>query len=199
MRKTRIFSTVALLFVTPLLTASSGSAQEASRYPYDPVCEWGRIANGKGMLVRCITQAEASALLAGPAAPVPAPAPTPSTSSSAEPPPPDTTAIALASIVVTPDQGKLPAAEKKLMLGKDKFVDCVVKNGGLEKNEGEVHVRFLVGDRGRAQGVSVQKRVALGEKAASCVADVVDRRWVGVPESPLTPVTAVVKFTKAKS
>jgi hypothetical protein len=184
-----------------VLATSAGSAQEASRYPYDPVCEWGRIANGKGMLVRCITHDEAARLMTLPPAPQPVASTAAAPSASAavpEAPPAEDESATLAGIVVTADQGKLPAAEKKLALGKEKFLDCIAKNGGLEKPEGEVYVRFLVGDRGRAQGVSVQKRVAVGDKAAKCVADVVDRRWVGTPEAPMVGATAVVKFSRVK-
>jgi hypothetical protein len=100
---------------------------------------------------------------------------------------------------VTPDQGKLAGADKKLGQGRDKYLACVAKNGGLEKDEGEVHVRFLVSDRGRAEGVSVAKRSGIGEKAAHCVADVVDRRAVGTPESSMAGATAVFKFTRLKA
>ena len=44
------------------LAAVEADRADASRYPYDPVCAWGRIANGRGMLKRCLTQAEAQAL-----------------------------------------------------------------------------------------------------------------------------------------
>src|SRR5262245_56149111 len=47
------------------------------RYPYDPACLWGRLANGKGTVVRCLTEKEAGAMAAvlAPAA-APATAPT---------------------------------------------------------------------------------------------------------------------------
>jgi hypothetical protein len=45
----------------------TGSADPAveSRYPFDPACPWGRLANGKGMITRCLGEDEARALLAG--------------------------------------------------------------------------------------------------------------------------------------
>ena len=42
------------------------------RYPYDPACPWGRIGNGKGIIVRCLSEAEAQALRAGTVAALPA-------------------------------------------------------------------------------------------------------------------------------
>jgi hypothetical protein len=42
--------------------------------------------------------------------------------------------------------------------------------------------------------VSVQKRQNVSAEAAHCVAEVVDRRRVGVPDEPLVGATLVVKF-----
>src|SRR5450755_570095 len=82
--------------------AASGESADAllRRYPYDPACPWGRIGNGKGIIVRCVSEGEASALRAGtvpavspvtgasappsPVASVAAPSPTPPTPSSDE-------------------------------------------------------------------------------------------------------------------
>src|SRR5436190_5971218 len=57
-------------------------AEPAVRYPFDPVCPWGRVADGRGMLVRCLEPAEAQRLAAparpampAPALPAPAAAP----------------------------------------------------------------------------------------------------------------------------
>jgi hypothetical protein len=176
--------------------------EEANRYPYDPVCAWGRIANGKGMLVRCIEQAEASALLARVATTTP-PVATGSASASAsaateEPPPGQDMPLSARLVRVTADEGKLPVAEKKLDVPRDRYVDCVKKNGGLTADKGEVHVRFLVRVRGRAEGVSVAKRNGVSAKAATCIADVVDRRAVGTPDAPMVGATAVIEIARAK-
>src|SRR5690349_21825499 len=40
-----------------------------ARYPFDPVCPWGRISDGHGLLVRCLESSEARGLLAPPATP----------------------------------------------------------------------------------------------------------------------------------
>src|SRR6187551_1368921 len=68
---------------------ASGETADAllRRYPYDPACPWGRIGNGKGVIVRCLTEAEAQALRAG-ALPVPNPSVLPAASSTASGPPP---------------------------------------------------------------------------------------------------------------
>lgn len=197
-----VFLTVAAgLFVG----ARPGVAQEASRYPYDPVCAWGRVSNGKGMLVRCITESEARALpakLAAPTAP-PAPSasapPTPSGSAAPSAPAVEPQKFSLSSITVVADDGSLPGADKKLALGKDKMLECLGKHGGLEKPEGEVQVRFLVSARGRAEGVSVHKRVGMSAAAASCIAHVVDRRSVGNPAATMLGATAVIRVSKQKS
>ncbi len=64
---TRSISLVALVALASLAVAALASAQSSpavsvkARYPYDPACAWGRIANGKGMLVRCLSEQEAVA------------------------------------------------------------------------------------------------------------------------------------------
>lgn len=181
-------------------------AQEASRYPYDPVCPWGRIANGSGMLVRCIVEGEANQLLSSspPPASTAKSAPSASASTSAAPSasasaqPITAQDISLKIGPITPDQGSLPQAEKKLSAAKEKLIACLVDNGGMEKETAEVHVRFLISDRGRAEGVSVQKKSGVSPKAAACVADVVDRRSVGTPEVSMVGATAVFKFSRVK-
>jgi hypothetical protein len=191
------------------------------RYPYDPACAWGRVGNGKGMVVRCISEDEAKALRAAAAAPVagakPAPSPgvssgkpapeaattpvsaTPATpeapdAAEAEPAPDPDAALDVAVGPVTAEEGTLGIG--KLGAPKDKYVACVQKNGGLSGKTGEVSVRFLVRGKGIAEGVSVSKRTNLSKEAAQCVADVVDRRRVGTPESPMVGATVLVKFTK---
>ncbi len=167
--------------------AGAGPAK-ASRYPYDPVCDWGRVSNGKGMLVRCLTKAESAALSAGGGT---------STAPSAAPPTAANSVPLSADVAsVTVDQGALPAAQKKLREANSRFAECVEKEGGLSATRGEVHVRFMVRARGRAEGVSVSKRVGVGESAARCVAHVVDRRWVGTPAAPIVGGTAVIRLEK---
>jgi hypothetical protein len=207
MQKKLLFAAVSI-GVGALLGVVAGrpvQAQEASRYPYDPVCPWGRIANGSGMLVRCMVESEANQLLSS--SPPPATARTaPSTSASASAAPSASASatpitaqdISLKIGPITPDQGSLPQAEKKLSAAKEKLIACLVDNGGIEKDSAEVHVRFLISDRGRAEGVSVQKKSGLSPKAASCVADVVDRRSVGTPEVSMVGATAVFKFSRVK-
>jgi hypothetical protein len=95
---------------------------------------------------------------------------------------------------VTADKGELPIG--KLGVPKDRYSKCVEDNGGLKAETGEVHVRFLVRSKGIAEGVSVQKRFNVGPEAARCIAEVVDRRQVGVPEEPLVGATVVVKIAR---
>lgn len=186
---------VALLAFTA--AHSAADEREASRYPYDPVCDWGRVANGKGMLVRCLTRAEATALAQGRPAPAAASTSAPSASATApaEAPAPSTAVKATVS-AVNADEGKLPVAVKRLSAALDRFADCVAKHGGLSGADGEVQVRFLVRARGRAEGVSVAKRAGVSADAARCIADVVDRRYVGTPDAPMVGATAIVKLDR---
>ena len=50
--------------------------------------------------------------------------------------------------------------------------------------------------KGVAEGVSVAKRTNLSKEAAQCVAEVIDRRRVGTPESQMVGATVLVKFAK---
>ena len=184
------------------------------RYPFDPACAWGRLANGKGSIVRCLSEQEASQLApvanalpvaAAPIAPAAATgltsaapvSPAAAPSASAAPVSPEATPKASRLEVtvgpVTADQGELPLG--KLGQAKERYAKCIDDNGGLHGESGEVHVRFLVRSKGIAEGVSVQKRVNVSAEAARCVSEVVDRRHVGTPDEPLVGATVVVKFT----
>jgi hypothetical protein len=219
---------VAILLGFAALATGAVAVAEAEdallkRYPYDPACAWGRVGNGKGMVVRCMSEDEAKALRAAAPAPIPGakPVPTPgvstgkpgpeaattpaSTTTPAEAAPdtadaepaPDANPDAALDVVIGPvtaEEGTLGIG--KLGAPKDKYLACVQKNGGLSGKTGEVSVRFLVRGKGIAEGVSVSKRTNLSKEAAQCVADVVDRRRVGTPESPMVGATVLVKFTK---
>jgi hypothetical protein len=219
---------VAILLGFAALASGAVALAEAEdallkRYPYDPACAWGRVGNGKGMVVRCISEDEAKALRSSAPAPVSAAKPAPSSpvvtsgkpapdvapspgstapetapDAAAEPEPaPSTDADAALEVTVGPvaaDEGTLGLG--KLGAPKDKYSACVQKNGGLSGKTGEVSVRFLVRAKGVAEGVSVAKRSNLSKEAAQCVAEVVDRRRVGTPESPMVGATVLVKFAK---
>src|SRR5690349_14046570 len=78
---------VALLLGFAALATGAVAVAEAEdallkRYPYDPACAWGRVGNGKGMVVRCISEDEAKALRSAPAA-LPASAGKPTTPAAA--------------------------------------------------------------------------------------------------------------------
>lgn len=99
---------------------------------------------------------------------------------------------------VTADVGALPDAVKSLKKAREKFVECASKPSALTADQAEVEVRFLVQARGRAEGVSVKKSRGLTEAAAKCIADVVDRRYVGYPEAPVVGASLTVSIKKKK-
>lgn len=213
---------VALLLGFAALATGAIAVAEAEdallkRYPYDPACAWGRIGNGKGMVVRCLSEDEAKAMRGAgatlPAAAKTTPAatpaktetaatssaaPEPSTEPAVEPEPTPSpeapTALEVTVGPVTADEGTLGLG--KLGAPKDKYLACVQKNGGLSAKTGEVSVRFLVRAKGVAEGVSVAKRSNLSKEAAECVAEVVDRRRVGTPEAAMVGASVLVKFSK---
>jgi hypothetical protein len=211
------FLVSALGFVGLGLVAAAAFSESVEnlvrRYPYDPACPWGRLSNGKGTIVRCLTEQEAAGIAPAPnalpvaatttatvaasAAPLAPPAPSagvaPAASAVAPEPPVKPGRYDVSVGPVTADRGELPLG--KLGQPKDRYVKCLDDNGGLHGETGEVSVRFLVRSRGIAEGVSVQKRVNVSAEAARCVSEVVDRRHVGVPDEPLVGATVVVKFS----
>lgn len=192
-------SSVIALGLIALLSAVSATAEEKTlgRYPYDPVCPWGRLADGKGMVIRCLTEAEATLLASSRAATSAAPAAA-NTAAAETPASAKTPSEVLDAEVVnvTADEGALTIARKKLRAPRAQYVRCVAENGGLSTDTGEVSIRFLVRERGRAEGASVEKRVGMGDAAARCIAAVVDRRPVGTPEGPVVGATAVIRVSK---
>ena len=214
-----MLSSASLLLAFGALASGETADALLRHYPYDPACPWGRINNGKGVVVRCLSEAEAQGLRSGalaspsssalPAASaVPLVAPT----SSATP-----TAVAAEEVTeadagtpalapsndkleitvgpVTADSGTLGIG--KLGAARDKYQKCVNDNGGLKEPNGEVQVRFMLRQKGRAEGVSVAKRSGVSAEAARCVSEVVDRRYVGVPAEPMVGATVSIKFAKA--
>jgi hypothetical protein len=90
------------------------------------------------------------------------------------------------------DAGDLPLAGSKLGLAKDKYIQCVNQNGGLSSKQAKVVVRFLVRERGRAEGVSVKSHSGMSPAAAQCIAEVVNLRYVGYPAAPIVGATIPV-------
>ncbi|MEO7032306.1 MAG: hypothetical protein ABI548_00630 [Polyangiaceae bacterium] len=206
---------VSLLLAFGALASGETADALLRRYPYDPACPWGRIGNGKGVIVRCLSEAEAQALRAGTVAgalPAASATPTVAASASATPvttaptpedapevdagaPAPTDEKLDVTVGPVTADSGELGIG--KLGAARDKYVKCVSDNGGLKEATGEVQVRFLLRAKGRAEGVSVAKRNGVTTDAARCVSEVVDRRFVGVPDAPIVGATVTIKFVKA--
>jgi hypothetical protein len=172
------------------------------RYPYDPACVWGRISNGKGMIVRCLTEQEASSVAsqakatldATPAASAPSTTAPPAEETPAETPVATSGRLEISVGPVVADKGELGVG--KLGAPKDRYQKCIEDHGGLKGDKGEVHIRFLVRSKGIAEGVSVQKRINVSTEAARCIADVVDRRRVGVPDEPLVGATLILKVAR---
>lgn len=208
-----------LLALSPLVWPSAApvaSAEEvavaepALRYPFDPVCPWGRVADGRGMLVRCLDAAEAQRLatrtptaapvLAPAAAPAPAaeprrPSEAPPLAASAPAARTSSRKVSLERVsAARADTGELPEARAQLLRANERYVQCVESNGGLSASPASVTLRFLVRERGRAEGVTVKERAGLSLAAAKCVASVVDRRFVGYPAAPIVGADLTIDF-----
>jgi hypothetical protein len=184
--------------------AQASSTPNPARYPFDPVCPWGRVADGQGILLRCLDRAEAQGLVGTLPARATGAAPAPSLAAAGP-----VTAPAAAPVVrpaaykrvmvqqVGPaqaDTGELPEAQAQLRKVQERYAQCVEDSGGLERAEGRVTLRFLVRERGRAEGVAVKDRQGVSLAAAKCVAQVVDRRYVGYPAAPIVGATLSIDF-----
>ena len=196
----RIFLGLALTWTCVVVPfdASAGDDRAINRYPFDPACPWGRLADGRGVVVRCLTEAEATQLAGAKSTP-PTAAPAGASAGTTEKKTATEPAAGLldADVVsVTADDGNLPTARRKLRTSRDKYARCVSENGGLTADVGEVTVRFLVRELGRAEGTSVDKRHGMSDAAAKCIAGVVDRRPVGTPEGPMVGASAVIRVTR---
>lgn len=186
-------------------------AEPALRYPFDPVCPWGRVSDGRGLLVRCLDSAEAQRLAAAnptqvtrppaaaaaagrtdaaPVAPAPPVPPAPPAASK-----PARRVFLSAVNPALADTGELPEARPQLARVGDRFVQCVESGGGLTSSPARVTVRFLVRERGRAEGVTVKERSGVSVAAAKCVAEVVDRRFVGYPAAPIVGADLSIDFS----
>jgi len=198
---------LSVLFASLLANSATSAPSESRRYPYDPACPWGRIADGKGMLVRCLTAEEVKVLAT--AAPASVANPANSIASTREPtsspsPPSPTPNAGTATpesfvselIDVVAEEGDLPLAKRKLGIPLARYALCVGKNGGLEGAVGQVEVKFLVRERGRAEGATVAKSQGVSEAAARCIADVIDRRPTGTPEAPIVSATATIRIRR---
>src|SRR5690606_37173766 len=203
-RRPRAPLPAALLLLTASAAAQSADDPESllRRYPFDPACPWGRISDGKGMVVRCISEGEARTLAGAALMEKGSPAATTETPGRA-PEPPGKDAAREAGIEVTvgpvvPDEGgQGDFSNERLAQPKARYVQCVLDHGGMQRPTGEVQVRFLVRPKGVAAGVSVSKRVGVSQEAAHCVAQIVDRRRVGLPDAPLVGATVTVRFDRA--
>lgn len=198
--------------VTALLSGGVALADSstANRYPYDPACAWGRVADGKGMIVRCLSKREAGEVLEAAKrareakerekqAAAEKSGEKPEEKSPEEKPQGKAAPVSLKFGELKLDEGSLAteAAIKSLSKGQKKMEACVQEHGGLTRDPGELRVRFLVRERGIAEGVGVERRRGMSEKAGKCVAEVIDRRRVGHPSVPITGATLELSFTRA--
>src|SRR5690606_15496267 len=161
----------ALCLVLPAAALATGD--QASRYPFDPVCPWGRLSNGKGMLHRCISEDEARTI-ATTKKEGPKEAPLEASRGKAESVQPSSPPARNYDLTV----GPISAEEGEITVGRldvpmDLYKKCVDENGGLKEASGQVVVKFLVrAERLRAEAASVDSFEHVTTKAAECIAAV---------------------------
>ncbi len=202
------FLTLSCLLLLPAV-GLAGSDSE-TRYPYDPACPWGRLSNGKGVLHRCLSQAEAKRLVTAEkkrsekstpsTAAKSSTATKPSTAAPEETKPekkPLPTSINVALGPIVADTGDITLG--RLDAPMDRYQACVVSGGGLSAASAEVVVKFIVqADRVRAEGATVSSFRGVEKATAQCIADVVDRRQVGAITVPMTGAKLTFTITETK-
>ncbi len=216
LRKFGLLTVVGLAFSATATGARADTPASEDSYPYDPTCPWGRISNGKGMLLRCLSVAEAKVLagskleggkleganLEGKLEKEKVKkdaekANTPTAESDADLTASDADEPELAVEVdpVKADKGEFPGAKLNVPATRARYLACIDKNGGISQATAEVVVRFLVRDLERAEGVSVKSFKGMSKQAARCVADVIDRRHIGDPEGELMGASVRLAFS----
>ena len=178
------YRAVMVAAATLLLVVGASSKPKTPRKPfsYDPLCRHGRLSDGEGYVLRCLTEKEARALRDAEERP-------------AEPGPEPESPPAAFDVVLGPiraDQGAFPKGVESLNKGMPKYRACVEKHGPPSAARATVEVRFLVRGRGRAEGAVVKKQSGMNAELAKCIADVVDRRFVGYPDDEMVGATLVV-------
>lgn len=152
----------------------------------DKHCPWGRVGDGQGKLLRCLSEEESRELAksakagAGtPAVQTPAPA----------------GVAAVVNSVVFEGEG-ITSAKSNLASAVADYQNCVARNGGLRHGAGEARIRFHVDARGLARDASISRRRFISVQAGRCVAEIVEHRFVGVPKSKASIGTAVIHFER---
>jgi hypothetical protein len=176
-----------------LARAQLGGEGSSDAEHLDPLCGWGRLSNGHGALVRCLTATEAVALSTAGGTPLKLAAPpSPDGDSTSN----DHLPISASADAVIFEGERLLEAKSRLAVFNSTYARCVLLHGGLIRGVGEVRIRFRVRARGDTSDASVSRRRVVTTEAARCVADEVNRRAVGVPSTGGTVGTLVLRFSR---
>jgi hypothetical protein len=159
---------------------------------HDELCPWGRLADGRGTLVRCLNADDARALV-GATRPGLVPADSRADSRTASG---NFSGVDAAPGAVIFEGYRLSSAAPALALLKSSYQSCVAKNGGLSRASGELRVRFHVDSHGVTREASVSRRRVLTNPAAQCIARTIEHRFVGVPTTGATIGTLVIRFAR---
>lgn len=157
---------------------------------HDELCSWGRLSDGHGKLVRCLTGDEARTL-ANTAKRDTGTGADPAMVKSEEP-----TAIVGVVRRVVFEGESISTAKQHLTSLVPEYQSCIAHHGGLRREAGEVRIRFHVDSRGVAREPSVSRRRFVSVQAARCVAGIVGHRFVEAPKSKATVGTVVIQFAR---
>jgi hypothetical protein len=168
--------------------ADAGGCTVSSRR--DKQCPWGRVGDGQGKLLRCLSEDEsrevAKSAKAGKVA---------GTSKQAVPSAGPSAVAAVVNGVVFEGEN-IASAKGNLASAVTDYQNCVAGHGGLRHGAGDVRIRFHIDARGLARDASISRRRFISVRAAQCVAEIVEHRFVGVPKSKASIGTAVIHFER---
>jgi hypothetical protein len=156
----------------------------------DRLCPWGRLSDGHGKLLRCLSLDESHSLPKTANGETGTRAPTATGASEL---PSEVTAI-VNSVVF--EGGTIPSAKQNFASSASDYQTCVTTHGGLRHGAAELRIRFHVDARGLARDASVSRRRFISVQAARCVSRIVDHHLVGSPTSKANVGTLLIQFTR---
>jgi hypothetical protein len=155
---------------------------------HDAICAWGRLGDGRGDLVRCLSSEEASNLRRLSKR---------DERSNAEATVTPTRESSPVEVIINTVffQGEhIASAKQNLATLAADYRNCILSHGGLRRASGELRIRFHVDPRGLARDASVSRRRFVSRQAGRCVARVVEHRFVGALKSKGTVGTLIMHF-----
>jgi hypothetical protein len=171
-------------------SSSEDEAEQTKTTRHDERCPWGRLGDGHGKTVRCLTDVEARGLAQA------AKRDALNDADASRSRPEDASGIVAVVNSVVFEGESISTAKSNLSGLASDYQSCVAHHGGLRRDAGEVRIRFHVDSRGIARDSSVSRRRFVSVKAARCVSEMVNHRVIG-PSKSKTVGTVLIHFSRS--